>query len=312
MASGVERDSTTLFIYDDEQDHDLWEYQCKQQPPRNDTANADSYNGRSGGQFVGAGIEQLADRRLCVRELGDRAVCDIERTTQHEQSEAIQELTGQKRIEPTKNEHKADDRYEVCGRYDTGSSRGQFLKKRIVTWIDFLPVRLSGSTVKLHIPSIILCYRNENYGPDCRVGFFRRIVEYEGGTMKSINKFFTKFTGGVSSVLGRPWIFVLALVLITLWAISGPLLGFSDTWQLIVNTSTTIITFLTVFIIQNTQNRDSMAVNIKLDALLKKSGIDSEELMKAEDKSDVRLEKDKKQMQNGRRTNGRGKKSKRP
>lgn len=130
--------------------------------------------------------------------------------------------------------------------------------------------------------------------------------------MKSINKFFTKFTGGVSSVLGRPWIFVLALVLITLWAISGPLLGFSDTWQLIVNTSTTIITFLTVFIIQNTQNRDSMAVNIKLDALLKKSGIDSEELMKAEDKSDVRLEKDEKQMQNGRRTNGRGKKSKRP
>lgn len=81
--------------------------------------------------------------------------------------------------------------------------------------------------------------------------------------------------------------------------ISGPFLGFSDTWQLIINTSTTIITFLTVFIIQNTQNRDNLAINIKLDALLKKHGLNTDRLLAAEDKSDEKLERDKKAMQNG-------------
>jgi low affinity Fe/Cu permease len=101
---------------------------------------------------------------------------------------------------------------------------------------------------------------------------------------------FTRFTTKVSSILGRPWVFILALSLLVLWACSGPLLGFSDTWQLIVNTSTTIITFLTVFIIQNTQNRDSLAINIKLDAIMKKQGITSENLLAAEKESDKDLE----------------------
>lgn len=104
---------------------------------------------------------------------------------------------------------------------------------------------------------------------------------------------FTKFTSAVSKILGRPWMFVVALVLLVLWGASGPLLGFSDTWQLIINTSTTIITFLMVFIIQNTQNRDNLALNIKLDALLSKHGVDSEELLDAEDLSDKKLEKKK-------------------
>jgi low affinity Fe/Cu permease len=108
---------------------------------------------------------------------------------------------------------------------------------------------------------------------------------------------FTRFTSTISSVLGRPWVFVTALCVLALWALSGPLLGFSDTWQLMINTSTTIITFLMVFIIQNTQNRDNLAMNIKLDALMKKQGINTEELFKAEDESDKRLEKEKKQMQ---------------
>ena len=82
---------------------------------------------------------------------------------------------------------------------------------------------------------------------------------------------FTKFTTTVSSILGRPWVFIGALLFLVLWAISGPILGFSDTWQLIINTSTTIITFLTVFIIQNTQNRDNLAINIKLDAIMEKN-----------------------------------------
>lgn len=107
---------------------------------------------------------------------------------------------------------------------------------------------------------------------------------------------FTRFTTVTSTVLGRPWVFTAALVLLVGWAATGPLLGFSDTWQLIVNTSTTIITFLMVFIIQNTQNRDTLALNIKLDAIMKKQGITREDLLRAEEESDKQLEKDKKRI----------------
>ena len=93
---------------------------------------------------------------------------------------------------------------------------------------------------------------------------------------------FTRFTSKTSTMLGRPWIFVIALIVLVAWACSGPLLGFSDTWQLIINTSTTIITFLMVFIIQNTQNRDNLAMNIKLDVMMKKMGITKETLLDAE------------------------------
>jgi low affinity Fe/Cu permease len=108
---------------------------------------------------------------------------------------------------------------------------------------------------------------------------------------------FNRFTSAVSQVLGRAWIFVIALVVLLLWGASGPLLGFSDTWQLIINTSTTIITFLMVFIIQNTQNRDNMAMNIKLDAIMKRVGVTNKNYMDAEDESDKQLEKDKKVVQ---------------
>lgn len=105
-----------------------------------------------------------------------------------------------------------------------------------------------------------------------------------------INDFFTNFTTAISTWLGRPWIFISALFVLVLWAISGPILGFSDTWQLIINTSTTIITFLMVFIIQNTQNRDNLAMNIKQDAIMKKLGITDTDLIEAENKSDEKLE----------------------
>lgn len=108
---------------------------------------------------------------------------------------------------------------------------------------------------------------------------------------------FTKFTSTVSALLGRPWVFVIALCVLIVWGISGPILGFSDTWQLIINTSTTIITFLMVFIIQNTQNRDNMAMNIKLDAIMEKLGVTDKELIEAEDQSDKELEKEKKGVQ---------------
>lgn len=108
---------------------------------------------------------------------------------------------------------------------------------------------------------------------------------------------FTKFASDTSILLGRPWVFMTAVIIILLWVLSGPLLGFSDTWQLVINTSTTIVTFLMVFIIQNTQNRDNMALNIKQDAIMRKLGITENELIEAEDESDKRLEKQKKQIQ---------------
>jgi|SRR3954462_3345140 low affinity Fe/Cu permease len=118
-----------------------------------------------------------------------------------------------------------------------------------------------------------------------------------------VNKLFTRFTTAVAKAMGHAWVFVVALAVLVVWAISGPLLGFSDTWQLIINTSTTIVTFLMVFIIQNTQNRDNMALNLKLDVMMKKMGIDKQDLLKAEEKSDKKLEnKVKKEQKNGHRS----------
>ena len=73
----------------------------------------------------------------------------------------------------------------------------------------------------------------------------------------------------VSRVCGRPRTFALAIGVILIWIISGPLFGFSDTWQLVINTGTTIVTFLMVFLIQNTQNRDTQAIQLKLDELIR-------------------------------------------
>jgi low affinity Fe/Cu permease len=82
---------------------------------------------------------------------------------------------------------------------------------------------------------------------------------------------FTRFANGVSRQTGRPYAFILCLTFVAAWAVSGPLFGFSDTWQLVINTSTTIITFLMVFLIQNTQNRDNAALQAKLDELIRVS-----------------------------------------
>ncbi len=73
----------------------------------------------------------------------------------------------------------------------------------------------------------------------------------------------------VSRICGRPGTFVLALGVIGAWIVTGPIFGFSDTWQLVINTGTTIITFLMVFLIQNTQNRDTAAIQLKLDELIR-------------------------------------------
>jgi low affinity Fe/Cu permease len=80
---------------------------------------------------------------------------------------------------------------------------------------------------------------------------------------------YSRFAKTASRFCGRPYVFVIALGVIIAWAVSGPLFGFSDTWQLVINTSTTIVTFLMVFMIQNTQNRDTEAIQVKLDELIR-------------------------------------------
>ncbi|CAD6521436.1 hypothetical protein LMG28727_01634 [Paraburkholderia kirstenboschensis] len=83
------------------------------------------------------------------------------------------------------------------------------------------------------------------------------------------SKWFSNFASYLSTMTGRPGTFVVAVSLVIVWAITGPFFHYSDTWQLVINTSTTIVTFLMVFLIQNTQNRDTAAMQIKLDELIR-------------------------------------------
>ena len=87
--------------------------------------------------------------------------------------------------------------------------------------------------------------------------------------MKKKTSWFTDFARKSARAAGQPVVFALAAAIILLWLVTGPLFGFSDTWQLVVNTGTTIITFLMVFLIQNTQNRDAEAMHIKMDELIR-------------------------------------------
>jgi low affinity Fe/Cu permease len=81
--------------------------------------------------------------------------------------------------------------------------------------------------------------------------------------------FFGRFAAGTARAMGHPLAFLLAVLIIVGWALTGPSFGFSDTWQLVINTGTTIVTFLMVFLLQNTQNRDSAAIQLKLDELIR-------------------------------------------
>lgn len=115
-----------------------------------------------------------------------------------------------------------------------------------------------------------------------------------------MNKWFNDFATRVAIITGRSWAFMLSVALLVAWGISGPVLHYSDTWQLFINTITTVITYLMVFVIQNSQNRSSNSTQIKLDFLLEAIGMDAKDVRELENLDDKRLEEILKEVQAGR------------
>ena len=112
-----------------------------------------------------------------------------------------------------------------------------------------------------------------------------------------MNEAFRKLAHKVSHLVGTSWAFIIAITLLLIWAVTGPIFNFSDTWQLVINTGTTIITFLMVFLIQNTQNRSDAAIQIKLDELLRGTKGARTSLVDIEELSDEELDKLHKQFE---------------
>jgi low affinity Fe/Cu permease len=108
---------------------------------------------------------------------------------------------------------------------------------------------------------------------------------------------FDRFARGISRTVGHPTTFAAAVLIILVWAVTGPIFGFSDTWQLAINTGTTIVTFLMVFLIQNTQNRDGAAIQLKLDELIRALDGAHNGLLDLEELSDMDLDRIRRQFE---------------
>lgn len=106
-----------------------------------------------------------------------------------------------------------------------------------------------------------------------------------------MNEFFHKISHKVSENTGKPWAFFIALLTILVWIVTGPMFNFSDTWQLVINTGTTIVTFLMVFLIQNTQNRDSKAMHLKMDEIIRSLKAARNDFIDLEDTTEEELAK---------------------
>jgi low affinity Fe/Cu permease len=114
----------------------------------------------------------------------------------------------------------------------------------------------------------------------------------------TMNDLFRKVAHSTSQAVGSSWAFVVAATIVVVWAVSGPVYHFSDTWQLVINTGTTIVTFLMVFLIQNTQNRDAQALHLKLDELIRAvQGARQEMFIDLEEKSDDELRRVKQEIE---------------
>ena len=112
-----------------------------------------------------------------------------------------------------------------------------------------------------------------------------------GGATGKPKGAFSRFSNATARITGRPATFVIATLTVLAWAITGPYYQYSDTWQLVINTGTTIVTFLMVFLIQNTQNRDTMALHVKLDELIVAMKGARNELVAVEELPEEELEK---------------------
>jgi low affinity Fe/Cu permease len=109
-------------------------------------------------------------------------------------------------------------------------------------------------------------------------------------TTRTTNDRFGRFAAGASGWLGSKWAFCAAILVIVMWAAAGPAFHYSNTWQLVINTGTTIVTFMMVFLIQNTQNRDARAINLKLNELIRAQDKARDQMIDIENLSDLELD----------------------